>query len=122
MHSNGNEYLTLGSGDYIGVFSGEVLQSDTKTCVEDQDVISVSRKPSMELNCKKSGDEKLQKKWTTNTKFNTYQECSGRKGYRLIRKCPPNSVFWNILQCCVNLMDFPCKSNCIKPIKKCVNQ
>ena len=75
-----------------------------------KDIIGLSHKSSMELNCKKRS--KGSKKWTLNTKFTTFQEC--KKKHRVIRKCPPNAVFWNVLQCCVDVYDFPCKSNCIK--------
>ena len=95
--------------------------SKTKSCFESDKIAGVSKHSSLELDCKLDPHNRSKQKWTTTTKFNTYQECSGRKGYRLIKKCPGNSVFWNVLQCCVDIMDFPCKSNCIKPVQRCIH-
>ena len=109
--------------DSVEIVSGEIINVQKESsCTENNDVIDISKHSSFELNCKKDKNNKLKKKWTTTTKFNTYQECSGNKGsyHRLIKICPGNSVFWNVLQCCVDIMDFPCKSNCKQPIKKCI--
>ena len=97
------------------IFSGEILKKVKKPRSCDHDIIGVSSKPSPELDCRHAQGAK---KWTTNRMFNSYQECS--KNQRVIRKCPPNAVFWNTLQCCVNIMDFPCESNCLEPVKRCV--
>ena len=88
----------------------------SEECITDN-VMGVLSKPSMELNCQREDYSK--NKWTMTQKFHYYQQCTSQ-GMRLVQKCPPNSIFWNILQCCVNIMDFPCLSNCIQPKESCI--
>ena len=121
-----DETVELFSGEYVDeadyrAVGGRDAGSKKKSCFESEEIAGVSKHSSLELDCKLDPHNRSKQKWTTTNKFNTYQECSGRKGYRLIKKCPGNSVFWNILQCCVDIMDFPCKSNCIKPVQRCIH-
>ena len=129
---SGKHIVTISIDETVELFSGEYVNdhrtvkngdagSKKKSCFESDEIAGVSKHSSLELDCKLDPHNRSKQKWTTTTKFNTYQECSGRKGYRLIKKCPGNSVFWNVLQCCVDIMDFPCKSNCIKPVQRCIH-
>ena len=43
--------------------------------------------------------------------FKQYQSCEN--GQLQMKNCPKGTIFYFVLQCCVPLSKFPCKSNCV---------
>ena len=114
-----DSYEIFGNADYISQYNS--VDGDGQ-CIEENVVGIISKQSNLMQNqenqCQAQGSQRHTQS-LTNHHFQMYQQCS-IQGKKLIKKCPKNSVYWNILKCCVNIMDFPCKSNCIVPKNKCV--
>jgi hypothetical protein len=48
----------------------------------------------------------------TNAGFKEYLSC--HHGSKKVTKCPTGAAFWFVIQCCVPVSKFPCKSNCLQ--------
>ena len=117
------EDLYSNQGIDAEILNSQELDTVEEECITDDviGIISSSKSSKMELSCSATQAVKpgTKSKWSMTKSFQFYQQCTAQ-GKRLVRKCPTNAVFWNILQCCVMIVDFPCKSNCIVPNTECV--
>ena len=44
--------------------------------------------------------------------FSQYDVCENASWVE--RFCPENSLFWNVIQCCIPITEFPSMANCIQ--------
>ena len=95
------EDLYSNQGIDAEILNSQELDTVEEECITDDviGIISSSKSSKMELSCSaiqavKPGSKS---KWSMSKSFQFYQQCTAQ-GKRLVRKCPTNAVFWNILQ------------------------